>query len=108
MNLPLVNKIVDAVLYEGHILYPYRPSSRKNRQRFTFGRVYPEIFSRAQSGLEPSAMQTQCLFRAGESDAEIEISVRFLQPLARDIGVLPEPVLGWKLDREVGLDMVPV
>ena len=31
----LADKLVNAVLYEGHILYPYRPGSRKNRTRFT-------------------------------------------------------------------------
>jgi hypothetical protein len=29
MNLPQVNRIVEAVLYEGYILYPYRPSSKE-------------------------------------------------------------------------------
>ena len=35
MNEELVNGIVHAVLYEGYILYPYRASAKKNRQRFT-------------------------------------------------------------------------
>ena len=48
MNAALVDQVVAAVLYEGYILYPYRASSKKNRQRFTFGRVYPEAYSRAQ------------------------------------------------------------
>ncbi len=37
MNLELAKKIADAVLYEGYILYPYRASAIKNRQRFNFG-----------------------------------------------------------------------
>ena len=40
MNQAIVDRIVNAVLYEGYILYPYRPSV-KNRQRWTFGGVYP-------------------------------------------------------------------
>ena len=48
MNEELVDGIVDAVLYEGYILYPYRASTKKNRQRFTFGRVYPEVYSVAE------------------------------------------------------------
>ena len=48
MNQNLLEKIVNAVLYEGYILYPYRASSKKNRQRFTFGRNYPEDYSIAQ------------------------------------------------------------
>ena len=31
MNRELVEKVVNAVLYEGYILYPYRASSKKNR-----------------------------------------------------------------------------
>ncbi len=38
----LVRSIADAVMYEGYMLYPYRPSSVKNRQRWTFGGLYPE------------------------------------------------------------------
>jgi hypothetical protein len=54
MNRELVDKVVHAVLYEGYILYPYRASSKKNqRERFTFGRVYPKQYSAAQSDREP-------------------------------------------------------
>ncbi len=34
-------EIADAILYEGYILYPYRASAIKNRQRWTFGGVFP-------------------------------------------------------------------
>ena len=64
MNPSTVDRIANAVLYEGYILYPYRASSRKNRQRFTFGRVYPQAYAVAQNGAEPSAMQTECLVRS--------------------------------------------
>ena len=87
MNRELVDKVVNAVLYEGYILYPYRASSKKNqRERFTFGRVYPRTYSEAQNGREPCSMQTQCLARNDSHDASLEISVRFLQPLARETG----------------------
>ena len=33
MKQETVEKIAGAILYEGYILYPYRPSSIKNRQR---------------------------------------------------------------------------
>jgi hypothetical protein len=93
MNRGLVDKLVNAVLYEGYILYPYRASSKKNqRERFTFGRVYPKDYSDAQNGAEPSAMQTECLVRNESRDAVLEISVRFLQPSAREIGKLGAPV----------------
>jgi hydrogenase maturation protease len=84
MNRELVDKIVNAVLYEGYILYPYRASSKKNqRERFTFGRIYPQEYSNAQKGREPCLMQTECLVRNESHDAALEITVRFLQPLAR-------------------------
>jgi hypothetical protein len=92
MNPSTVDKIADAVLYEGYILYPYRASSRKNRQRFTFGRVYPEAYSKAQSGAEPFLMQTECLLQAQPKTPTVEVRVRFLHPMARTIGLLPAPV----------------
>ena len=42
-----VRTIADAVLYEGYILWPYRRSSPKNRQRWTFGGVFPPAHSAA-------------------------------------------------------------
>ena len=37
MSVELVERIANAVLYEGYILYPYRASSVKNQRRFNFG-----------------------------------------------------------------------
>ena len=64
-NLALVDKIANAVLYEGYMLYPYRPSSVKNRQRWTFGGLYPRPWSAAQGGGDAWAMQTECLATGG-------------------------------------------
>ena len=97
MNEKLVDKIVNAVLYEGYILYPYRASAKKNRQRFTFGRVYPEAYSVAQNGVEPCMMQTECLVE-GRSPT-LEVKVRFLHPMSREIGRLPSSI---EEDREPG------
>jgi hypothetical protein len=106
MNRELVDKVVHAVLYEGYILYPYRASSKKNqRERFTFGRVYPKAYSYAQAGVEPSTMQTECLVRNESRDALLEISLRFLQPSAREIGKLREPVN--QLADDVSFEIVP-
>ncbi|HEX4086795.1 MAG TPA: hypothetical protein VHY22_17915 [Chthoniobacteraceae bacterium] len=85
MNDTLVDKVAEAVLYEGYILYPYRASSRKNRERFTFGRVYPRAYSLAQNGAEPCVMQTQCLVRRAGSGASFAVSIRFLHPMAREV-----------------------
>jgi hypothetical protein len=104
VNRELVDKVVRAVLYEGYILYPYRASSKKNqRERFTFGRVYPRTYSEAQNGREPCSMQTECLVRNESHDASLEIDVRFLQPLARETG---EQLWLEAIEREVKLTPV--
>jgi len=106
-NSALVDKIVNAVLYEGYILYPYRPGSKKNRTRFTFGRVYPEAYSVSQHGAEPFAMQTECLVRAQVDAPALEVAVRFLQPVARDVGVLPAALPSPDLPDHCEPELVP-
>ena len=81
----LVERIADAVLYEGYILYPYRPSAVKNRQRWNFGVVCPESYAMAQKGTESATMQTQCLIESGSSTA-IDVKVRFLHLMLREAG----------------------
>ena len=46
MNFDGVEKIAAAILYEGYILYPYRATAIKNRQRWNFGTLYPRIYAR--------------------------------------------------------------
>jgi hypothetical protein len=91
MNLAMVDKIAKAVLYEGYMLYPYRPSSVKNQQRWNFGVLCPMSYSEAQKGSEAWSMQTECLVEGGSQTA-VEIRVRFLQLVARSIGELTNPV----------------
>ncbi|MEO7145167.1 MAG: hypothetical protein ABI165_16845, partial [Bryobacteraceae bacterium] len=90
MNLPMVDRIAHALLYEGYILYPYRASSVKNQLRFNFGVVYPRAYAEAQSGNDASAMQTQCLVSGSESSL-LEISIRFLRVVERAAGEGGEP-----------------
>ena len=45
MNFDGVEKIAAAILYEGYILYPYRPTAIKNRQRWNFGTLYPRVYA---------------------------------------------------------------
>jgi hypothetical protein len=82
MNAGVVEKIADAVLYEGYILYPYRPSAVKNRQRFNFGVLYPRQYCDLQSGSESSEMRTECLV-SGSAATTVEVKVRFLQLATR-------------------------
>src|SRR5690348_12937866 len=106
MNRQLVDKIVNAVLYEGYILYPYRASSKKNqRERFTFGRIYPQEYSERQNGREPCLMQTECLARNESHDAALEITVCFLQPVARETA---EQIWLEAIERELKLSPVPL
>ncbi len=107
MNTALVEKVVNAVLYEGYILYPYRASSKKNRERFTFGRVYPEDYSLAQHGAEPSSMQTECLVSNESKDAMVAISVRFLHPMAREVGLLKAPLDEMPVEGTPDFEVVP-
>src|SRR5580658_4876456 len=81
MNAALVDGIVKAVLYEGYMLYPYRPSAVKNRQRFNFGVVYPRTYSEAQGGTGAWTMQTECLVQ-GNGLSQCTVRVRFLRMVA--------------------------
>lgn len=76
----LVDQVVSAVLYEGYLLYPYRTSSVKNQVRWTFGGVYPRVFSEQSGGSEPWRMQTECLIRV-EEGFTVDVEVRFLHLL---------------------------
>lgn len=84
MNLTLIESIADAVLYEGYVLYPYRPSAVKNRQRWNFGVLYSKAYSDHQAGTDPCSMQTQCLIR-GSDAAAVGVRVRFLHAVTRQI-----------------------
>ena len=110
MNARLVEEIANAVLYEGYMLYPYRPSSVKNRQRWNFGVVYPKTGDEMQSGSDNSYMQTECLAK-GSSSTGLSVKVRFLQAVARTIAELESPVdeipPGDRNGRELKFHIVP-
>src|SRR5580698_7839998 len=98
MNQTLIDRLVNVILYEGYILYPYRPSV-KNRQRWTFGGIYPQSWSDAQGGSDAAAMQTQCLVAPG-AGARVRVSVRFLHLVERTVGELPQPLSQWPAGAE--------
>ena len=70
-----IEKIINAVLYEGYLLYPYRRSALKNRHRWNFGVLFPESYS-ARAG-ETSTMQTECLV-LGHDETAVTVELRFL------------------------------
>lgn len=94
MSSTSVASIVNAVLYEGYMLYPYRPSSVKNRQRWTFGGIYPQAFSVAHGGVEPWTLQTQCLMLGGP-DTLLEARPGFLHLVEREAGELTTLLSEW-------------
>ena len=105
MSLELVERIANAVLYEGYILYPYRASSVKNQRRFNFGVLVPQSYSELQSGTESYTMRTECLL-CGGPQTTLDVRVRFLQvvPEAAPEGSLAS-YQSWQgsLEREVSL-----
>jgi hydrogenase maturation protease len=84
MKQELVEKIADAVLYEGYILYPYRPSAVKNRQRFNFGVLTPQSYSEAQHGTENWRSHTEVLL-IGNQQTTVDVKLRFLQLREREV-----------------------
>ena len=75
MSAGQVQQVADAILYEGYALYPYRASNVKNRQRWTFGGLYPVAFSPTTG--DRSSLQAQVLI-ACSSDPIVKVNVRFL------------------------------
>jgi len=89
MPMPMadpVRAIADAVLYEGYVLWPYRRSAMKNRQRWTFGGVYPPGWNaeHPDDRAEVSA--------SVECSGALDASVRFLQVVRRQVLLDGEPV----------------
>ena len=85
MNAKLVEEIAKAVLYEGYILYPYRRSSVKNRQRFNFGVLTPREYCEANPAGENSSFQVECLARQGAGHL-LQVKLRFLRLVERTVG----------------------
>jgi len=81
----MVERIANAVLYEGYLLYPYRSSALKNRQRFNFGVIYPRAYSEAESGTAPWEMETECLALGGPLSV-LDVKVRCLRLVDRIVG----------------------
>lgn len=96
-SIASIDSIVNAVLYEGYMLYPYRASSVKNRQRWTFGGVYPQAYSIAHGGAEPWLIQTEFLVQGGPNTM-LTVSPGFLHLIEREVGELTAPLAEWPLE----------
>src|ERR1700733_10139924 len=97
MNFDGVEKIAAAILYEGYILYPYRPTAIKNRQRWNFGTLYPRVYAQAQRPEEPFRLVAECLVVADEK-ASLDVRLRFLQLVRQEQSepLLTDPSLAWE------------
>ncbi len=110
MNLAALDQIAKAVLYEGYMLYPYRPSAVKNQQRWNFGVLYPQLYSEAQNGTDACMMQTECLVQGGPL-TELEVRIRFLHLMERsERNLAGETLTCWHeaVEREVGVPALAV
>jgi hypothetical protein len=101
MNFDGVEKIAAAILYEGYILYPYRPTAIKNRQRWNFGTLYPRVYAEAQRPPDPFRLIAECLVVA-EASASVDLKISFLQLIPQrqtasaDLRELSDPSLAWE------------
>ncbi|HEY2589012.1 MAG TPA: hypothetical protein VGI81_24925 [Tepidisphaeraceae bacterium] len=90
MNTSLVDRIAAAVLYEGYLLYPYRPSV-KTRHRWTFGGLLPRRWCEAERAGDRWAMECECLVQ-GTDATTIEAAARFLHLIERTSAEMVCPV----------------
>lgn len=84
MSTDSIDRILEALLYEGYVLYPYRSDALKNRQRWNFGIVHPEGCN------ERSRVHTECI--ALGKDSVLNVELRFLQLQKRQACKLARPV----------------
>jgi hypothetical protein len=76
--------LADAVMYEGYMLWPYRPSALKNQRRWTFGCVFPPAWTALHAD-DAAVMRTQVLLESDPHD--VDVTVRFLQEgVERSVG----------------------
>jgi hypothetical protein len=78
-----VERIADAVMYEGYVLYPYRASAMKNRLRWQFGVVAPHDYSE-QGGTDAWHAQTECVIEP-VGEPSLTVRLRCLQLQRRTI-----------------------
>jgi hypothetical protein len=103
MTFEAAERVADAVLYEGYVLYPYRASAIKNKYRWQFGVIAPQSPHEDQ---EPSFAQTECLIERKSASPRLLIRVRFLRPqtVERD----SQPSRAWLEGISHALDFGPL
>lgn len=76
-------RVADAVLWEGYVLYPYRASAAKNQVRWQYGVLTPRRHSEVD-GFERWAMHTQCVVELGQRSL-VDVRLRYLQVQRRTV-----------------------
>ena len=76
-------RVADAVLWEGYVLYPYRASAAKNQVRWQYGVLAPKPYCEAD-GYERWTMQTECVLEFG-LEASVDVKLRYLQVQTRTV-----------------------
>jgi hypothetical protein len=102
-HLVLAERIADAVLYEGYVLYPYRASALKNRFRWQFGVIAPRSAD-AGVGADQCYAKSECLVEAG-ARARLTVKLRFLQVQVRTIEAVVDAARGtWRACERLVVD----
>ncbi|HEX3724688.1 MAG TPA: hypothetical protein VHV08_00530 [Pirellulales bacterium] len=81
MDTAKLDCIVQSVLYEGYLLYPYRQAT-KNVKRWTFGSIYPRESREVRDGAERCQTRARCLV-VGPAHAQLAAEIRFLHLIER-------------------------
>ena len=118
MKQNAVRSVANAILYEGYMLYPYRPSALKNRsQGWTFGTLVPEEYAATHPG-ESSNFSAQVIVVGDQ--AQLSAEFRFLQLSGSESSertvasaplevssLLPHPLeIHFAFERDVALDFL--
>ena len=81
------------------MLYPYRPSSVKNQQRWNFGVLCPQSYCEQQTGSDRlHADRVPCQGR--RASTRLTVKVRFLQIVQRSVGRYWQSRCGSPLTKE--------
>ena len=105
MDMVAIDRLVNSVLYEGYLLYPYR-MALKNAKRFTLGAIYPQASWAARTGTERSATSARLLV-VGDSAATVSGQLRFLHLGERAAADSKDPASAWQEAEERRIELGP-
>lgn len=77
-----IEAIARTTLYEGYLLWPYRRSAIKNRQRWTFGGVYPRGFCETAREGDTWRIRSELLL-GGDDATRVDLELRCLHLVHR-------------------------